>query len=96
MENLSLKGFLAARRETGGGGALMVAMAGDLGHDVVSFKQRLPDTMTRTAPKWQLQDQAHIVEEVERKGGGLRGEGKRCEVYEPFKPSLCKDPQQTI
>lgn len=35
---------------------LMVDVAGGLGHDLVSFKQRFPDIVTRTAAKLLLQD----------------------------------------
>ena len=65
-----------------GTGALMIDVAGGLGHDLVSFKQRFPDTVTRTAAKLPLQDQKLVIEEVERKGG--LGEEVRCEVYDFF------------
>lgn len=52
---------------------LMVDVAGGLGHDLVSFKQRFPDIVTRTAAKVLLQDQKHVIEEVER--NGALGEG---------------------
>ena len=62
----------------------MVDVAGGLGHDLVSFKQRFPDTVTRIAAKLLQQDQKRVIEEVERKGG--LGEEIRCEVYDFFNP----------
>lgn len=71
-----------------GEGALMVDVAGGLGHDLVSFNQRFPDAVTGTAAKLLQQDQKHVIEEVERKGG--LGEEIRCEVYDFFNPHLYK------
>ena len=79
-----LKGFQPQEGEQAGQGILMVDVAGGLGHDLVSFEQRFPDTVTGTAARLLLQDQKHVIEEVERKGG--LGEGIRCEVYDFFKP----------
>ena len=62
----------------------MVDVAGGLGHDLVSFKQRFPNPVTGSAAKLLLQDQKHVIDEVERKGG--LGEEIRCEVYDFFKP----------
>ena len=62
----------------------MVDVAGGLGHDLLSFKQRFPDTVTGSASILLLQEQAHVIEEVERKGG--LGEGLECKVYDFFKP----------
>ena len=84
VEDRLLKGFRPQEGDQAGEGVLMVDVAGGLGHDLVSFKRRFPDAVTGTAAKLLLQDQKHVIEEVERNGG--LGEGIRCEVYDIFKP----------
>ena len=84
MQDRLLKGFQPHNGERAGQGVLMVDVAGGLGHDLVSFKKRFPDIVTGTAAILLLQDQAHVIEEVERKGG--LGEGIGCKVYDFFEP----------
>ena len=79
-----LKGFRPQEGEQAGQGVLMVDVAGGLGHDRVSFKQRFPDTVTGTAAILLLQDQKHVIEEVKR--NGALAEAIKCEVYDLFKP----------
>lgn len=62
----------------------MADVARRLGHGFVSIKQRFPDTATGTAARLLLQDQEHVIEEVEL--NGALGEGIKCEVYDFFKP----------
>lgn len=84
VQDRLLKELQQQEGNEGAHGILMVDVGGGLGHDLVSFKQRFPDAVIGTDAKLLLQDQKHVIEEVERSGG--LGEGIRCEVYDFFKP----------
>ena len=68
---------------------LLVDVAGGLGHDLTKFQKKYSKAIDEMQVKeLLLQDQPHVIEEIQQKGG--LGEGVKYEVYDFFEPQPVK------